>query len=124
MRLLFPVALLVPLVACGGVAWTTPVGAAAGVNLVSVIVLHRSVLDVLWSLASGRDCSIVRLDQGLSYCKPLEPEPPPLPYCTHTLGWVDCWSDPSLLANLPEQVADGPYELTPAQEKNRTSRWP
>lgn len=123
MRLLLPVALVLPLAACG-VAWTTPVGAAAGVNLISVIVLHRSVFDVLWSLASGRDCSIVRLDQGLSYCKPPEAEPPPLPYCTRTLGWVDCWSDPLVFVTPPQQVADGPYKLTPAQERNRTSGWP
>lgn len=124
MRTLLLLALLLPLTACGGVAWTTPVGAAAGVNLVSVIVLHRSVFDILWSLASGEDCSIVRLDQGKSYCKPREPEPPPLPYCTQTLGWVDCWSDPWAFVSPPREVADGPYKLTPAQEKNRTSRWP
>lgn len=123
MRALVPLILLLPLTACG-VAWTTPVGAAAGVGLVSVIVLHRTPLDLLWSLASGEDCSIVRLDQGLSYCKPREPEPPQLPYCTRTLGWVDCWSDPLAFINPPQQVADGPYQLTPAQEKNRTNRWP
>ncbi|MGH7067882.1 MAG: hypothetical protein ACREFO_01300 [Acetobacteraceae bacterium] len=123
MRALVPLILLLPLTACG-VAWTTPVGAAAGVGLVSVIVLHRTPFDLLWSLASGEDCSIVRLDRGLSYCKPREAEPPQLPYCTRTLGWVDCWSDPLAFINPPQQVADGPYKLTPAQEKNRTNRWP
>lgn len=123
MRALLPLLLLLPLAACG-VAWTTPVGAAAGVSLVSVIVLHRTPFDLLWSLASGEDCSIVRLDQGLSYCKPREAEPPQRPYCTRTLGWVDCWSDPLAFINPPQQVADGPYKLTPAQEKNRTNRWP
>ena len=124
MRFLILALLVLPLVACGDVAWTTPVGAAAGVNVASVIVLHRSVFDVIWSLASGQDGSIVRLDEGLSYCKPPEPEPPPLPYCTRTLGWVDCWSDPLAFINPPQQVADGAYKLTPAQEKNSTSGWP
>ncbi|MDA8052258.1 MAG: hypothetical protein M0002_20015 [Rhodospirillales bacterium] len=123
MRFLLPAAVLLPLTACGA-SWIVPVGAAAGVNLVSVVVLHRSLFDVIWSFASGRDCSIVRLDRGLSYCKPPEPEPPPLPYCTRTLGWVECWTDPQVFFDPPRQVADGPYKLTPAQEKNRTHGWP
>ena len=125
MRLLLPLALALalPLAACD-VSWTVPVGAFAGANLASIMALHRSVFDVLWSLAVNRDCSIVRLAQGLSYCKPPEPGPPPLPYCTRPLGWVDGWTDPQVFIDPPPQVADGPYKLTPAQEKNRTHGWP
>lgn len=50
------------------------------------------------------------------------PEPPP--YCTRSLGVVDCWADPDTLPNRPPQVADGPAGLTPAQEANRTRGWP
>ena len=123
MRFLLPAALALPLAACG-VPATGPVGAAAGANIVSVMALHRTLFDALWSLVTNRDCSIVHLDQGKAYCKPIEPPPPPLPYCTQTLGWVDCWTDPWVFVDPPPEVADGPYQLTPAQERNRTHGWP
>ena len=127
MRRLLPVALLLPLLlslAACGVSWTVPVGAFAGFNLASIMALHRTLFDVIWSFAADRDCSIVYLDQGHGYCKPPEPEPPALPYCTRTLGWIDCWTDPQVFIDPPPEVADGPYQLSPAQERNRTSGWP
>jgi hypothetical protein len=118
MMLLLP--LLVPLGGCGADPVTLTsvvVGTAAG----SVAVIQRTPVDALYSLVTGRDCSVVRLDQGLSYCRPVEPPPVPQPYCTRSLGVADCWADP---AGQPPQQADGPAGLTPAQEANRTRRWP
>jgi hypothetical protein len=93
------------------------VGATAG----SVAVIQRTPVDAVYSLVTGKDCSAVRLDQGKSYCRPMEPPPPAQPYCTRSLGVADCWADP---AGEPPQQADGPSALTPAQEANRTRRWP
>jgi hypothetical protein len=93
------------------------VGTAAG----SVAVIQRTPFDALWSLATGRDCSAVRLDQGKTYCRPVEPPPAPQPYCTRSLGVADCWADP---AGHPRPLADGPTVLTPEQEANRTRGWP
>ncbi len=93
------------------------VGAAAG----SVAVIQRTPFDALWSLATGKDCSAVRLDQGKSYCRPTEAPPGPVPYCTRSLGVADCWADP---AGHPRALGDGPSTLTPAQEANRTRGWP
>ena len=57
--------------------------------------------------------------------KPVEPPPAPPAFCTRSLGTVDCWSNPGALNSPPARgVADGPSTLTPAQEINRTSRWP
>ncbi|HUN42629.1 MAG TPA: hypothetical protein VMU81_20230 [Acetobacteraceae bacterium] len=111
---------LVLLGGCGAdpVTLTTVVmGTAAG----SVAVMQRTPIDAAYSLATGKDCSVVRLDQGKSYCRPVEPPPSPQPYCTRSLGVTDCWADP---AGEPPQQADGPNVLTPAQEANRTRRWP
>jgi hypothetical protein len=36
----------------------------------------------------------------------------------------DCWKDPSKVPNNPREIADGPRELTPDQEKQRTAGWP
>ncbi len=92
-----------------------------GVTVGSIVVLQRSPFDALWSLVTGRDCSVVRLEQGETWCRPIEPPPQPPPYCTRSLGTVDCWT---YAPTLRPGVADGPNTLTPAQEANRTRRWP
>jgi hypothetical protein len=63
----------------------------------------------------------VRLDEGKSYCRPVELPPVAQPYCTRSLGVADCWADP---AGHPPALGDGPSTLTPAQEADRTRRWP
>ncbi|HVZ08055.1 hypothetical protein [Rhodopila sp.] len=112
-----------PLGGCGMPAELMSAGAIAGV-VGTVAVFGRSPADLVVSLVSGKDCSIVRLDEGKSYCKPVEPPPRQPEFCTRTLGVVDCWSDPATLADRPTQVADGPTTLSPAQEADRTARWP
>jgi hypothetical protein len=87
-------------------------------------IFHRTVPDLIYSGVTGQDCSMVRLDRGESYCRPLEPPVPPQPYCTRSLGIVDCWAEPERMPNLPPQVAQGPQELTPEQNRVRLARWP
>ena len=108
-------------------ACTTPeqaatIGVAAGVG--SIAVMQRSPIDALYSIASGKDCSIVRLEQNKSYCRPAEPPPEAPPYCTRSLGVPDCWRDPARLPGHPRELGDGPRILTPAQDADRTKRWP
>ena len=98
-------------------------GAAAAAGVGSVVVIGRTPVDAVVSLASGRDCSAVRLDRGQSYCRPEEPPPGPPPYYTRSLGRVDCWREPPLTIPLQRGVADGPATLTPEQEAHRTRRW-
>jgi hypothetical protein len=114
---------LLLLAGCG----VTPEQAAtigAGVTVGSVAVIQRSPADAVYSVISGKDCSIVRLEQGKSYCRPTEPLPEPPPYCTRSLGVADCWRDPASLPDHPPEISDGPRTLTPAQDANRTRRWP
>jgi hypothetical protein len=99
-------------------------GAVAAANVASVAVFQRAVPDLLVSGVTGRDCSVVRLDQGKTYCRTVQPPPAGQPYCTRSLGVVDCWINPGALPDHPPPVADGPSALTPAQEANRTRRWP
>jgi hypothetical protein len=101
----------------------TPESAVA-TNAASVVVFQRAIPDLLISGVIGRDCSVVRLAQGTSYCKPEEPPPAVPEFCTRSLGVVDCWADPAALSDQPHEVADGPRVLTPAQEADRTKRWP
>lgn len=124
-RVLLP---LLVLALPGCAAWTQPYAAVAGVgaaNAASVAVFGRAVPDLVYSGATGRDCSVVRLEEGKTYCKPVEPPPAPPTLCTHSLGVVDCWSNPEALNDAPVRgVADGPTTLTPEQEANRTATWP
>jgi hypothetical protein len=115
--------ILLLLSACGlSAEQATTLG--VGVSVGSIAVIQRSPLDALYSMVSGKDCSIVRWDQGKSYCRPKEPPPETPPYCTRSLGVVDCWRDPAKLPDRPPQVADGPSTLTPAQEADRNRGWP
>ncbi len=98
-----------------------PLVAGAGAG---VAVFHRTVPDLLYSAISGRNCSLVRLDEGKTYCKPVDPPVPPIPYCTRSLAGVDCWAHPEQIPGIPAQVAQGPHTLTPEQDEARLARWP
>jgi hypothetical protein len=98
--------------------------AGAAVNIASVTLVGRSVPDIVISGLSGRDCSIVRMDRGLSYCGPSQEPPGPAPYCTPSLGRVDCWVTRPASIPMQRGVVDGQVALTPAQEANRTAWWP
>jgi hypothetical protein len=116
LRMLPLVALaLVGLTGCVA-AITPPVASAlnvAGAVMVgSVAALGRTPVDAAYSLVTGK-----------SYCRATEPLPDALPYCTRSLGVVDCWRDPAAVANLGPDVADGARALTPVQEKDRTRGW-
>ena len=120
MRRVFPLLALLALPGCDAASLAT----GAVVSVASVTLVGRSVPDIVISGLSGRDCSVVRLDRGLSYCGPVDAAPPPPPYCTPSRGRVDCWV--TRPASIPTQrgVVDGPTSLNAEQEANRTARWP
>jgi hypothetical protein len=111
------------LAGCGATPEQALTGAAA-ISIGSITIIQRSPFDALYSILSGRDCSIVRLDQGKSYCRPLEPPPEALPFCTRTLGVAECWRYPASLPDHPRDLGDVPHPLTPEQNVNRTQGWP
>ena len=101
----------------------TVIPLVAGVGA-DVAIFHRSLPDMAYSALTGRDCSVVRLDDGESYCRPTALPVPPVPYCTRSLAGVDCWAHPEQIPGLPMQVAQGPHDLTPQQDQLRLARWP
>jgi hypothetical protein len=111
------------LAGCGLTPEQALTGAGSGA-IGSITILQRSPFDAVYSMASGRDCSIVRLEENKTYCKPVEPPPEQQPYCTRSLGVVDCWADPAKLPNRAPQVGDIPHGLTPEQEADRVKGWP
>ena len=98
------------------------VPALLGVEAATVTVFGRGIVDIGVSAISGKDCSIVRLDRGQTYCKPVEVSRPPA-YCTRSLGHVDCWASRDLLPDPPRGLADTP-EPNRAQEAYRSAWWP
>lgn len=108
-----------------GVSACTPApwGALAGVELVSIAVFGRGVGDIGISAVSGRDCSVVRLDRGQSYCAARDTGPAPDVFCTRSLGAVDCWEDPAKLPGRYRGVGDTP-PATAAQDRYRSAPWP
>lgn len=109
-----------------GCDWTPGlIGAVvAGTTIGSVAAIQRAPPDALYSLMTGRDCSVVRLDQGKTYCRAVEPPPASPEFCTRSLGVVDCWQNLDRMPDHPPGVAEGPSELTAAQEANRARTWP
>jgi hypothetical protein len=114
--------LMLLLAGCAGPG--TAAGIAVGANVLALTTIHRTVPDAVISLLSGKDCSMVRLDENKSYCRAPHPIPPPPPYCTRTLGDVTCWRDPQDLPDHAPQVAEGAQTLSSAQLANRDRRWP
>jgi hypothetical protein len=120
---MIPLAFFLALTGCG-ITDNLAALIGAGTIAVSVTTIQRTPPDALYSLLTGRDCSLVRLDQGKTYCRPVEPPPEPPVFCTRSLGSVNCWQDPASLPDHPHGVADGPTELTPEQEADRVRTWP
>jgi len=123
-QILIPVLMAAFLGGCGEPAGTAAVVTIGALNLGTIPVMQRTPIDAWWSYTHDQDCSVVRWDRGLSYCRPVEPPPTAPPFCSFSLAGVDCWSDPVSLSNRPRELADGALALTPAQEANRTRTWP
>ncbi len=96
------------------------VGITSAAGAASIVLIHRTPIDVAYSLISGRDCSIVNLDRLQDYCRPSEALPLSLPYCTRGLGNVDCWIDPP--SDFGRPVADQPA-LTAEQNARVRGSW-
>ena len=111
--------LLLPLTGC-----IEPTGALLGANIGSVAVAGRGVGDIVISAATGQDCSIVHWEKHKAYCTAIQPPPEPPPFCTRSLGRVECWLNPEAFPNLPTAIADGPRVLTPEQDARRLRPWP
>ncbi|PWS37847.1 hypothetical protein DFH01_00575 [Falsiroseomonas bella] len=112
MRSLSALVLTLPL---GGCWIDAAIGPAAVVSGTSVILIGRTPVDAVATLATGRDCSVVNRERRLPWCLEPPAPPPPTPFCTPSLGRVDCWTVPPPGAPL-RGVADPPRAPAPPTE--------
>lgn len=105
-----------------GVPLVEPTAAYMAASAAAVPVFGRSIPDIIYSGITGRDCSVVRLEQGKTYCRTIDPPLAPPPVCTRSLGTIDCWANPEAFPTPPRTIADAPAP-TPEQEAYRTRSW-
>ena len=60
----------------------------------TAVVTGKRLSDQAISLASGKNCSVNRISQGLTYCVEDEAVPAQNLYCYRTLGEVSCYNRP------------------------------
>jgi hypothetical protein len=65
-------------------------------DAISTIATEKTLGDHAISYLSNKDCSIVRKDQGLTYCKEDDPQliREAKVYCYNELGKVTCYKEP------------------------------
>ncbi|TVR99546.1 MAG: hypothetical protein EA406_03190 [Rhodospirillales bacterium] len=80
----------------------------AGVQVAVVAGTGKTMVDHVVSLASGKDCSIVRKEQGRTYCREDEAVPAMPQHCYQTLGAIDCYVLPDPDAARRRPVPDTP----------------
>ncbi|MBC8158502.1 MAG: hypothetical protein H8E94_04135 [Alphaproteobacteria bacterium] len=74
-----------------------------------VIGSDKTMADHVVSLASGKDCSLVRKERGMTYCKEDEVTPRPEVYCYRELAKVTCYDKPDTRRTNRPQVGDNDH---------------
>lgn len=78
----------------------------------TVVATDKTASDHLVSWMSGKDCSVVRSEQGLEYCvEDQPPEPEPRVYCYRTLGSVSCYDRPDPRRSSDELMGQNDHNL-------------
>jgi hypothetical protein len=93
------------LTACSSVPVYTMVDGAV------VVATDKTIADNAISLASGKDCSLVRKERGLTYCKEDEVIPHPDVYCYRELAGVTCYDKPDTRRGDRGRLGDNDHNL-------------
>ncbi len=71
-----------------------------------VVGTDKTIEDHLISYTSGKDCSWIRKEKGLTYCVEDEPKITPNIYCYKTLATVTCYDRPNPLGGRQRKIGD------------------
>jgi hypothetical protein len=105
MRIVVIVAALLIVSACNSVP------SIAIIDGASVVSTEKTLEDHAVSIYLGKNCSTVRVEQGLSYCVEDEVFPVPAVYCYRTLGEVTCYDKPDPHKGRHQRVGDNEHNL-------------
>ena len=83
-------------------------GCAAAIGAGTVAVTDKTPIDHVYSLVTGKDCSMVRKERGLTYCVEDEKTPAVLVHCYPTLGEVTCYNQPDPFPGRQRKVGSEP----------------
>ena len=89
-------------------------GACTGLAVVegtSVIATDKGIGDHLVSIYSGKNCSTVRKEKGLTYCQEDELVPKANIHCYRTLGEVTCYTRPDPFDGRQQKVGENSGNL-------------
>ncbi len=76
---------------------------------ITVIGTDKTLEDHFISLTSGKNCSTIRSEQGLTYCEEDEVNLLPNVYCYRTLGKVTCYDKPDPYSNRQQKVGENEH---------------
>ncbi|MDA0997433.1 MAG: hypothetical protein O2944_04400 [Proteobacteria bacterium] len=76
----------------------------AQVEAVSVMGSDKTVIDHAVSIGSGKDCSTIRKERGMTYCVEDEKIINPKIFCYRDLGRVTCYDRPDPYRNAQQRV--------------------
>ena len=80
---------------------------------VSLMATKKTLTDNVVSYYSGKDCSTLRKEQGLAYCKEDQVIPKANVYCYQTLGSVTCYDRPDPYDPRRRELGDNSQNYTP-----------
>ena len=76
-----------------------------------VVGTDKTIEDHLISYTSGKDCSSIRKEKGLTYCVEDEPNIVPNIYCYKTLAAVTCYDRPNPLGGRQRKIGDNDHNM-------------
>ena len=95
--------------ACLLIGGCGPLPPFAAVDGAVVVGSDKTMIDHVVSLASGKDCSLVRKERGMTYCKEDEVIPRPEVYCYRELAKVTCYDKPDARRSDRPLVGDNDH---------------
>ena len=78
---------------------------------ISVMSTKKTMEDHIISISSGKNCSILRRERGLTYCREDEAIPVKTVYCYRTLGRVTCYDKPDPHKGRHQEVGRNDHNL-------------
>ena len=105
------------LMALGFVSGLMLLGGCTSGNLVhmdifSVVATDKTLVDHAVSLGSGKNCSSVRVEQGMRYCEEDELKIKPAVHCYKTLGRVSCYEQKDPYKTNRPEIGNNDHNLT------------